>query len=209
VSTDPNDATNDTTTDAMAPEDVTRAQDGQFSEETEGVLPVTWERPQGMLTEESTELVDAPSVMMDRSGAQTIKGQRITMSNSGAQTIEARSVKLENSGAARLSTERATLNESSVLVGSTKDLRLAQSKVAALAVGGSATLAEGNTIGALAVGGQLEAAHDVRAVFIAAGSVKAGGSVSSTLSPVSAAALGGGFAVVLAIVTRLFRRRAS
>lgn len=209
VSTDPHDATNETTPEEVAPEDVTRAQDGQFSEETDGVLPVTWERPKGTITEESTELVDAPSVMMDRSGAQTIKGQRITMTNSGAQSIDARSVKLENSGAAKLAAERATLNDSSVLVGSAKDLRLTQSRVAALAVGGSATLAEGNAIGALAVGGELEAAHDVRAVFLAAGSVKAGGSVSSVLNPVSAAALGGGFAVVLAIVTRLFRRRAS
>lgn len=187
--------------------DVTRAQDGQFSEETEGVLPLTWERPQGLLEGEMTEHVEGPSIAMERSGAQTIKGQRISLSNSGAQSIEARSARLENSGAAKLTTERATLNDSSVLIGSAKEMRFAQSKVL-VANAGTSSLAAGNTVGVLATG-NLEAEQDVKTVFLAAGSVKAGGSVSSVLTPATAAAMGGAFAIVFAVLSRLLRRRSA
>lgn len=184
---------------------VTRKQGGQFLEESEGVLPVTWKKPGDLFQKEATEHVEAQHVVLDRSAAQSINAQRITMSNSGAKTMEARSIKADQSGTVYLNSERATLNQSSVIVGTANELHLKESKVL-VAAAGTATIEEGSTVGVLAVG-NLEAKGNVHTFALFGGAVKAGGNVSTVFTSTSAAALGAGFALVLLIAKRLLGGR--
>ncbi|MGI8486251.1 MAG: hypothetical protein ACR2OU_18575 [Thermomicrobiales bacterium] len=188
-----------------ASDNVTRNQGGQFLEESEGVLPVTWKKPGDLFQQETTDHVEAQHVVLDRAAAQSINAQRITMSNSGAKSMEARSIKADQSGTVFMNSERATLNQSSVVVGTAKELYLNESK-ALVATAGTATIEDGSKIGVLAAG-NVEAKGNVHTFALFGGAINAGGNVSTVFTSTSAAALGAGFALMLVIARRLLGGR--
>jgi len=185
-----------------ASHNVTREQGGQFLQESEGVLPVTWEKASDVMQQSHADHVEAAQVQMDRSAAESINAQRMTMSNSGAKAIEARSIKLDQSGSVFLNAERATFNNSSAVVAKAGDLRLNESSLL-LAAADSASIESGAKVGLLVVR-TIEAKGDVRAFALIGRDVTVGGNVSSVLNTASAAALGAGCAFVLLFAKRLF-----
>lgn len=184
-----------------ATHNVTREQGGQFLQESEGVLPVTWERPRDVVEQEHGDHIEAAQVQMDRSAAQSINAQRITMSNSGAKAIDARSIRMDQSGSVYLNTERATFNKSSAVVAKAGELHMHESSLL-MGAAESASIGSGTKVGLL-VARRIEAKGDVRAFAFIGGDVTVGGNVSSVLNTASAAALGAGFAIVLLFARRL------
>jgi len=198
-----NDVEQDETSRARdAAHNVTREQGGQFLQESEGVLPVTWDRPRDVVEQEQHgDHIEAAQVQMDRSAAQSINAQRVTMSNSGAKAIDARSIRMDQSGSVYLNTERATFNKSSAVVAKAGELHMHESSLL-MGAADSASIESGAKVGLLVVR-TIEAKGDVRAFALIGRDVTAGGNVSSVLDTASAAALGAGFAIVLLFARRL------
>lgn len=198
-----NDVEQDETSRARdAAHNVTREQGGQFLQESEGVLPVTWDKPRDVVEQEQHgDHIEAAQVQMDRSAAQSINAQRVTMSNSGAKAIDARSIRMDQSGSVYLNTERATFNKSSAVVAKAGELHMHESSLL-MGAAESASIESGAKVGLLVVR-TIEAKGDVRAFALIGRDVTAGGNVSSVLDTASAAALGAGFAIVLLFARRL------
>jgi len=193
----------------MRPDDVTREQGGQFMEESEDLthLPLDAIEAQAdaRVDRGVTDTINALQVTMDRSGAEYINAQRVAMTSAGAKSIETRSAKLNQSAAITIKADKADLRQSSSLVVSGDEMSLEHSS-ALITAAGKATLGNENRIGMLTVG-DLEASGNVRAFMMFGGNVEAGGSVQTTLSPASAAALGAGFGVIWFLLRRMIGSR--
>ena len=192
---------------APHPEDVTRLQEGQYSVESEEVIPgeATEAQREARIERAAAETINALQVTMDRSGAESIRAQRVTMTNAGAKTVEAGSMKLTQSAAITVKADKADLRQSSALVLSAQEATLDHSSAAVIGAG-TLTLGEANRIGMLPAG-NVEASGSVHAFMIVSGNVKAGGNVQTTLNGVSAAALGAAFGIVVVLLRRLLGSR--
>lgn len=192
----------------MRPEDVTRAQGGQFSMESESVSGP----PEGGIEAEqdariendAVDTINALQVTMDRSGAEYIHAQKAFLTNSGAKSIEGQSSKLTQSGVLQLKTEKTQLHQSSAVLVSSDEIRLESSSVV-FSTSEKATLGQGANV-AVMQARSVEAEGDIRTFLLLSNQVKAGGSVESTLDLTSAAVFGAVFGAVFAFIWKVIRR---
>ena len=148
--------------------------------------------------------VNAVHLSMDRSGAETIDAQRLTMTSSGAKTLSTQSAQLDKSGVVLLKADRAVFQDSSSIVTQSREARFVRSRVG-IAQTGSSVIEPGVKIGILQ-SGTVTASGDINTVVLFGGGVAAEGKVSTMLDARSAAALGGGFAVVWLLLRRILSR---
>ena len=166
--------------------------------------PITPAEERSALTNDDAGTVNAVQVNMDRSGAENIEAQRVTLDHSGAKSLKAQTANLAYSGAMKVSAETAEFDHSSAVLASARNMSLKQSKVV-FAQSGETRFDGGGRVGSL-ITGKVEATGDINSGLMISGGVKAGGDVNVTFTAASAAALGAGFAVMLFVLKRLFKR---
>ncbi|MCO5175917.1 MAG: hypothetical protein M9890_02940 [Thermomicrobiales bacterium] len=157
-----------------------------------GVRDVTWKQPGGREQAPATQAsktdvgdIAASNVMLDRSGAESVKAERVTMDRSGTKSLETKSAQLDQSGAVTISAENVVLLKSSAVQVVADEARVKDSAVVLLT-------ADHATV------------EDSR-IFLFAGTAE--GPVNAALTPVTAAALGGAFGAVLAVLLLIFKSR--
>lgn len=155
-----------------------------------GIREVTYKMPATRESAKATEAtqadlnnVEAQTVMMKQSGAEQITADRVVMEQSGAKSIEAKSAQLDQSGVVALGSDHTVLMQSSAVQVVAEEAHLSKSS-------------------ALIVSARQARIEDSR-VFLFAGT--ADGEVKAAFTPVTAAAIGAAFAIVLAIASLAIR----
>lgn len=156
------------------------------------------------LSRQDAGTINAVHLSMDRSGADTIDTQRLSMTNSGAKSLSTQSAQLDKSGVLLLKADRAVFQDSSSMVTQSREARFSRSRVG-LSQSGTSVIEPGTKVGMLQAG-TVTAGGDVRTGFLMSGSVTAEGDIHTTFDGRSAAALGGGFAVVWLVLRRILSR---
>ena len=192
----------------MNPEDVTRAQGGQFIMESESISGPPEDgveaEQDARIENDGVENITALQVTMDRSGAEHIHAQKAFLTNSGAKSIEGRSSKLTQSGVLQLKTEKAQLHQSSAVFVSSDEIQLESSSVV-FSTSEKVTLNQNANV-AVMQARSVQADGDIRTFMLLSNQVKAGGSIESTMDLTSAAVFGAVFGAVFAFVWRVIRR---
>jgi hypothetical protein len=196
---------------ANQPDTVTREQGGQFIDEGSMLFTPNLEEAalggegDARLADTDRSSVNALQVTMDRSGADYIHTQKAFLTNSGARQITTDSAKLTQSGVLTLNATTAELKQSSAVVTQADAITLTESR-AVVAVAETVTTHGGSSVGLL-VSNKVDADGDVRAFMILSSDVKAGGTVTSTITPAVAGILGAVCALVMIVGSRLFGKR--
>jgi hypothetical protein len=155
-----------------------------------GIREITYKMPATRESAKATEAtqadlnnVEAQTVMMKQSGAEHITADRVVMEQSGAKSIEAKSAQLDQSGVVALGSDNTVLMQSSAIQVVADEAHL--SKSSAMIVSARQARIEDSNI------------------FLFAGT--ADGEVKTAFTPVTAAALGAAFALVLAVASLAIR----
>jgi len=187
--------------------DVTREQNGQFIEESSGIERVVVphrNQAGGKLNGADLDSIRAKNVTMDRSGAENIEAEQVSMTNAGAKSIRSTTVDMQNSGSMTVTGDTVTMNQSSAMVVAGQNIEVSQGAVLMLQAE-SATLQGASRVGMM-VAGNVKTNQDLKVGFGVVGKVE-GGEVKVAVTPQAAVAFGAGFAVVWAMLRRVFRRK--
>lgn len=157
-----------------------------------GVRDTIWKQPGGKVPAPAKEAtraevgdINASTVLLDRSGSERITAERVSMDRSGAKALEAKSAQLDQSGAVTIGADNVVLLKSSAVQVVAQEARVKDSSVVVLSA--DRATVEGSRIVLFA--GQADGPFD------------------ALLTPAAAAALGGAFGGMLALVLLLFRSR--
>jgi hypothetical protein len=129
--------------------------------------------------------VNAATVVLERSGAETVTADTLRMDRSGARSIDARTVEMDRSGTVALGSDQAVLRDSSAVQVVGEHVELVDSRAVFVSAG--------------------EATIERSRIVVFAG--HATGDVQTLFTTKSAAMLGGAFALVLALLSVVFRAR--
>ena len=187
-------------------ETVTRDQNGQYIEESNGLerVVVAHQRPSGQLDSQDLDSIRAKNVTMNQSGAEQIDAETVTITSGGAKSINATHVELRSSGAVMVSGESITVNQSSAVVIAGDHVEMSMS--GAFAIQAEEVIIKGDSRTGLLIAKELKSEQEFRAVVGVIGKISNESKVSLMFDAKSALALGAGFAVVFRLLGRIFRR---
>jgi hypothetical protein len=170
------------------------------------------------LQQGSAQEIQAAHVLVSQAGAGQIKADSIELRQAGAQTIAGQQVNIRQGGVVQARSEQLSITQGGLVFAETGEATLTASTAGAVLASGNVTLdqsiarvvlSRGDVTvdqggSGLVVGRNVRTGDNSGTIFILAGRVE--GEVKAMFGPVSSAAFGAGFALIVALLIWLKNR---